>query len=136
MRKSLQITFRHLDRSPALEARIRELAQRLGKFSAHITGCHVAIESPHRHRHQGNLFEVRIDVNVPGKDITIRHSHALSHAHEDPYIALRDAFRAAVRKLQDYEQKRRRTKALSSGRREFPRNEHSPNPRAGVSIPL
>ena len=103
----LQITFRHTESSPALEARIRELASRLDKFSDNIMRCHVIIEPPAHHKHQGALYDFRIDITLPDEEIAIRHAHPADHAHEDPYVALRDAFRAARRKLQDYERKRR-----------------------------
>jgi cold shock CspA family protein/ribosome-associated translation inhibitor RaiA len=107
MQLPLQVTFLHMEPSPALEARIRELAVRLERFSEHIMRCHVIVEAPHRHQHQGMLFDVRIDITVTGREIAIRHAHPASHAHEDPYVALRDAFRAARRKLQDYERELR-----------------------------
>jgi cold shock CspA family protein/ribosome-associated translation inhibitor RaiA len=104
----LQVTFRNMDPSPALESRARELAARLEKFSPQIVHCHVVIEAPHRHQHQGELFEVRIDVTVPGKEIAIRRAHPADPSHQDAYVALRDAFRAARRKLQDYVRERRK----------------------------
>jgi cold shock CspA family protein/ribosome-associated translation inhibitor RaiA len=103
----LQITFRQMDPSPVLEARIRELAARLDKFSEHIMSCHVIVERPHRHHHQGELFDFHIDIRLPDEEIAVRRAHPETHAHEDPYVALRDAFRAARRKLEDYERKRR-----------------------------
>lgn len=106
MRTPLRVTFRNFDASPALESRVRELAARLDRFSDQIERCHVIVEAPHRHTHQGRLFEVRIDLSVPECEIAIRHTHPLSHSHEDPYVAVHDAFRAARRKLQDYERKR------------------------------
>jgi cold shock CspA family protein len=96
-----------MDPSPALEARARELADRLEKFSSQIMHCHVVVEAPHRHKHQGELYDVRIDITVPGREIAIRRSGPANHAHEDPYVALRDAFKAARRQLQDYERERR-----------------------------
>lgn len=45
--------------------------------------------------------------------IAIRHAHPADHAHEDPFVALRDAFRAARRRLEDYERKRRDVKRHS-----------------------
>jgi len=107
MRLPLQITFRHMDPSPALEARIRELAERLDKFSAHIMRCHVIVEPRAHHQSQGGLHEFRIDITLPDQEIAIRRAHLADPAHEDPYVALRDAFRAARRKLADYERKRR-----------------------------
>jgi len=106
MQLPLQVTFRHMDPSPALEARIRELAQRLEKFSGQIMRCHVIVEAPHQHQQQGKLFAVRIDLTVPGREIAIGQGQPADHSHEDPYVALRDAFRAARRKLQDYERER------------------------------
>jgi cold shock CspA family protein/ribosome-associated translation inhibitor RaiA len=96
-----------MDPSPALEARIRELAERLDHFSDQIMRCHVTVEAPHHHQQQGSLFEVRLDITVPGREIAIRRSHPATHAHEDPYVALRDAFRAARRKLEDYQRQHR-----------------------------
>lgn len=107
MRLPLQITFRHMDSSPALEARIRELASRLEKFSAHITRCHVLLEPPAHHQHQGVLYDFTIDITLPDEEIAIRHARPGDHSHEDPYVALRDAFRAARRKIEDYERKHR-----------------------------
>ena len=111
MKLPLQVTFRHVDRSPALESRINELASRLDRYSGQIMACHVTVESPHRHAHQGALYDVRIDITVPDQEIAIHGTHPRDHSHEDPYVALRDAFRAARRQLQDYERKRSERRA-------------------------
>lgn len=103
----LQITFRHMDPSPALEARIRKLVSRLDRFSAHITRCHVIVEPPAQHQRQGSLYDFRIDLTLPDEVIAITHARTADPAHENPYVALRDAFRAVRRKVQDYERKRR-----------------------------
>lgn len=107
MKLPLQITFRHMEPSAALETRIRELAARLEKFSAHIMRCHVTVEPPAHHQRQGFLYDFRILITLPDGEIAIRHAHPADHAHEDPYVALRDAFLAARRQLEDYERKRR-----------------------------
>ena len=107
MRLPLQITFRHMDPSPALEARIRELASRLERFSEHIMRCQVIVEPPAHHKQHGFLHDIRIEITLPEEQFAIRRAHPADHAHEDPYVALRDAFRAARRKLEDYERKRR-----------------------------
>jgi len=103
----LQITFRQMESSPALEARIRELASRLDKFSQHIMRCHVIVEPVSHHQHQGALYNFHISIAVPDEEIAIDHAHPRDHAHEDIYVALRDAFRAARRKLEDYERRHR-----------------------------
>ena len=107
MKIPLQITFRQQDPSPALEARIRELVDRLESVSPHIIRCTVTVEPRPGHQHKGGLHEFRIDITVPDGSIAIGGAHPKDHAHEDAYVALRDAFRAARRKLEDYERKRR-----------------------------
>jgi cold shock CspA family protein/ribosome-associated translation inhibitor RaiA len=88
--------------SPALEARIRERAEELERFFARITFCRVVVECRHLRRLQGNLFQVRIDLGVPGRKIVVGHDPGADHAHEDPYVAVRDAFDAARRRLEDH----------------------------------
>lgn len=107
MQIPLEIAFRHMEPSPALENRIRKLAAGLEKFSPQIIHCHVTIESPHRHQHQGRLFDVALRITVPGDEIVVGRVDPADHAHEDVYIALRDAFKAARRQLQDYERRLR-----------------------------
>ncbi len=107
MKLPLQITFRHMDPSEALETRIRTLAARLDKFSAQIMRCRVIVEPATHHQHHGGLYDFHIDITLPDEEIAIRRAHPENHAHEDPYVALRDAFRAARRQLEDYERKRR-----------------------------
>jgi len=107
MKVPLQITFRQVDSSPALARRIRGLAARLGRFSRHIMRCHVIVAPPPRHRRQGALFAFHIDITLPDKAIAIRRARPADHAHEDAYVALRDAFSAARRRLENYERTRR-----------------------------
>jgi ribosomal subunit interface protein len=103
----LEITFRNVEHSDALEARIRDSATKLERFGRVITGCHVMVEAPHRHRQKGRLYHVRIDMTVPGREIAVTRDPAENHAHEDVYVAVRDAFAAAVRKLEDFVKRRR-----------------------------
>lgn len=107
MQLPLQITFRHAEPSAALEARIRKLAARLEKFSPQIMRCHVIVEPTPHHQRQGGLHDFHIDITLPDAEIAIHRAHPADQGHVDPYVALRDAFRAARRKLEDYERKRR-----------------------------
>jgi ribosome-associated translation inhibitor RaiA len=99
----IQITFRHMLPSRMFEERIRELASRLEKFSTRITSCHVVVEKPHQSRAQGGLFDVHVSLCVPGNIIIVRRSHSADPEHSNAWIALRDAFNAVKRSLQDYE---------------------------------
>jgi ribosomal subunit interface protein len=104
----LQITFRDLEPSAALESRIRELVQRLEKFSAQIVRCHVTVAAGHRHSRQGHLYEVHFQVTTPGGNLIANREHRKRHSHEDVHVALRDAYRAVRRRLQEHERRRRR----------------------------
>ena len=97
MQLPLQITLRNFPPSEALNATITEKAQKLDQFYPHIMRCHVVVEIPARHKHQGKEFKVHLDITVPGKEIAITRDH-----HEDVYVALRDAFDTAKRQLEDY----------------------------------
>jgi ribosomal subunit interface protein len=100
MQLPLQITIRDIDHSEALETHIREKAKKLEEFFTHIMSCRVVVEMPHKHHHQGKQFNVRIDIGVPGHEIVVNRDHA-----EDVQVALRDAFDAAKRQLEDYARK-------------------------------
>jgi ribosomal subunit interface protein len=97
MQVPLQINFHDVPQSEALEARVREKAARLEAFYPRIMSCRVAIEAQHRHKHQGKHYAVRVDVRVPGREIVANRDH-----HEDVYVALREAFDAARRQLEEY----------------------------------
>jgi len=94
--------------SAAVERNIRERAKRLDKFSAHIMSCRVVVEAPHRRHHQGNLYHVSIAVRLQGHTaIDVTRDPEKHHAHEDIYVAIRDAFDAARRRVEDYARRRR-----------------------------
>jgi ribosomal subunit interface protein len=107
MRLPLQITFRNMAPSPALEERIRGRAEELERFFDRITSCRVVVECRHRRHHQGKLFEVRIDLTVPGHEIAGGRGNGADHAHEDAHVAVRDAFDAVRRQLEDHGRRRR-----------------------------
>lgn len=107
MHVPLQISFRNLVPSEAAEARIREKVAELEQFDARIISCRVIVEALHRHHRKGRLYHVRIDLRVPGGDIVVSREHQLAHEHEDLHVAIRDAFDATRRKLEDFVRRRR-----------------------------
>ena len=103
----VQITFRHMEPSAAVEARARDLAARLERFYDRITSCRIVFDIPPAHRQKGGPFSVRIDVTVPGGEIFVDSERDLHAAHTDIHVALRDAFDAMRRQLEDFARRQR-----------------------------
>lgn len=121
-----QVTFRGITDSDALEAYVRERVQWLEQFYSDVIGCRVAVEVPHRHRRTGQHVHVRIELTVPGgapivvtqepslhgrlKDTEeAEHSKAteIEGVNRYAHVAIRQAFDAARRRLQDFAREQR-----------------------------
>jgi cold shock CspA family protein len=96
------VAFEGMSESDAVQRAVRRHADDLERFYDRITTCRVVVARPHHHGRQGSLYSVRIDLTVPGEEIVINREHRLDHAHEDVYVAMRDAFRAARRQIEDH----------------------------------
>jgi ribosome-associated translation inhibitor RaiA len=126
MMRPLRITFRGIPHSEALEADIQECVQGLETFYDRIIGCDVLVELPHRHRHDGRHFHVRIALTVPGgADIIISREPSLhgttkalteeehhkstetASVYQYAHVAVHEAFRTARRRLQDFVRQQR-----------------------------
>lgn len=102
MELPLQISFRGMRSSPALERRIWQKAKKLRQLHDRITSCHVVIEARTRHQDAGQLYRVRIELAGPGYEIVVGKTGRHDPAHTDVYVAVRDSFDAAARRLQDH----------------------------------
>jgi ribosome-associated translation inhibitor RaiA/cold shock CspA family protein len=107
MKLPLQVAFRNMEPSAAVETKIQERAGQLEWFYPHIMSCRVVVEAHHKHHHQGNLYHVRIDLKVPDTEIVASRDPGEHHAHEDVFVAVRDAFDAVRRQLEDYARRHR-----------------------------
>lgn len=113
MQLPLQISFRHMEHSDAIEGLIREKAEKLDNFADHIMSCRVVVEPAGKHHKHGNLYEVRIDLKVAGEEIAVTRESSEHTEYKGIEVALRDAFDSARRKLEDYV---RRTRGLVKAR--------------------
>ena len=120
MQIPVEITFKEMESSAAVEARIRELAAKLERVFDRVVRCDVMVETPHRHQHKGRQYHVRVQLTVPGGEIVASRDPGPDEAHEDIYVALRDTFNAAKRQLEDY------------ARKSLKRGEGAPRERAGA----
>ncbi len=104
MQIPIDITFRDMTPSPALEATVRDWASRLDHVLP-LQRCSVVVEMPHKHHHKGTPFSVHVSITIPGHSVSVsRGGHA---EYQDPYLAVGDAFRAARRELLDFVAQRR-----------------------------
>lgn len=106
MSSPMTLAFRHIDHSAALEARARELGQRLQRYGERITQCHMTLEGSHGAQHGDAPFLVKIDLAVPGAQIHADSLQIDGARNKDIYLALRDAFNNAKRQLQELHSKR------------------------------
>ena len=98
----MQVSFHGMAQSSALDTAIRQHAGKLDRFHPHLISFRAVVEQLARHKHQGKEFSVRLDIKVAGGEIAINRDH-----DEDPFVAVRDAFDAARRKLEDQVRRRR-----------------------------
>jgi ribosome-associated translation inhibitor RaiA len=102
MQQPLEIVFEDFEPSDAIRAKLREEMDKLEQFNNRITSARVAIAKPHQHHQKGNSYQVRIHITVPGaKDVVVNHDPGDHNNHDDAYITIRDAFRAARRQLKE-----------------------------------
>jgi len=105
MQTPVEIVFDDIESSSAIEQRIRDRVRRLERFYGGITSCHVALSAPHRHQRKGERWNVRIEVRVPGTELVTSRKPGDVDAHEDVFVAIRDAFDVMERELKAWHAK-------------------------------
>lgn len=107
MQMPIQITFRDMPHSDALDAYVRRHAAKLETYSTRIIGCRVAVEAPHRHKHAGRPYRIRVDLTVPGGEVVVGNVRGDSVSTTDAYAAIDEAFDRLGRRLEDYVRRHR-----------------------------
>jgi cold shock CspA family protein/ribosome-associated translation inhibitor RaiA len=102
MEVPVNITCHNLDRSEWIEEDVRGYLAKLEEYYDRITSCHVVVEAPHRHHKHGNLYRVRLVLSVPHRELVVDHDRGDRPEHADLHVAIRDAFHALRRQLEDY----------------------------------
>lgn len=101
MELPLQVTFRDMENSPAIETDIGRYVDKLERRYGRIMSCRVAIRHGHHRNRKGNLYRISVDLKIPGHEIAVTSAGPKDQAHEDIHVAIRDVFDAVARKLQD-----------------------------------
>ena len=99
----LQITVRnleHLDRM--IREEVRKRVEKLETYYDQIMSCRVVVEAPHHHHHEGVLYNVVIEIRVPGAEFVVKHQPS-----EEIDVSIRNAFDAARCRLEDYARQHR-----------------------------
>lgn len=104
MQTDLEIAFHGLDPSPAIEARVRERLARLEKHFGRLTSFRAVIDAPHQHHRKGKHYAVRLEARAPATVFAIDREPGDVNAHEDVYVAIRDAFDAMERRIKAWQE--------------------------------
>ena len=109
MQVPLEITFRGMNHSAAVEEWVNERAAKLDKFYSNIISCRVAIEKPQSHQKSGSAYRIRVEVYVPHKhQIIVRREAGEGDMHDNLYLIIKEAFDAALKQLKNLKAKQRR----------------------------
>jgi len=102
MQAPIEIAFQHCKPSEEIRAEVAKQAKRLEKFSDRITSCHVAIAGPQTRHRQGDAFKIDVRIAMPEhRDVIVTRTHGDAPEREHPLVAVREAFDAAVRQIED-----------------------------------
>ena len=94
----VEITFRNVDRSAAVADALRRQAEGLGRYHPRITACRVTVEALAQRHRKGKMFNLRIAIAIPGREIVVERTPAQHAAHNVFRLAEHDAFDAARRR--------------------------------------
>jgi ribosomal subunit interface protein len=110
MKAPVQVSFRGLARSEAVEFIVRKKVGMLERLCADIVSCHVVMSVERRHEQRGFPFGVLIQLSVPGGHLAVSRAR-----DEDAYVALREGFDDMRRQLHDFLKQREERATRSSG---------------------
>lgn len=97
MQIPVQITAHDFSLSEGETAEIHEKAAKLDTYYDGIIRCRVTVNALVGHHQHGGPYTVRIDLTVPGTELVVNRQ-----PDEDLSVAIRDAFDAMRRRLEDY----------------------------------
>ena len=63
----VEIVFHNMQSSSSVEAEICSRVEKLDRLYNHLVGCRVSVELLHRRHQTGNLFNVHVEMRVPGE---------------------------------------------------------------------
>jgi ribosome-associated translation inhibitor RaiA len=106
MQLPLQVAFHNMRHSDQVVRTIEDHVAHLETFYDRITACRVVVDMPHKHHESGNLYQVRIDLTVPGREIVVNRESSQQTQFKDLDAALGHAFDVAARQLEEFARQR------------------------------
>lgn len=107
MTNEFQVTFHNIDQTEALNDAVNKRIAKLERYCDQIITGRVVLDCPHNNHHKGKVYSVGLEIHTPSKEVRVNQDQHDNHAHEDLYVAIRDAFNAAERQLKDIDKKHR-----------------------------
>lgn len=108
MDEPLEITYRGVQKSEAIENLVHRQMSRLERVGQHIVSASVAIEQPHQHQRTGSKYRVRIRLLIPPRhEIAVEHKSTEGDLHEPLPKVIRETFEAARRQVQELRERLR-----------------------------
>ena len=107
MTNDFQIVFHNIEQSTSISDAVNKRISKLQRFCDRILAGRVVLDSPHNNHHKGKVYSVGLEIHIPSKEVRVNQEQHDNHAHEDLYVAIRDAFDAAERQLKAIHKKHR-----------------------------
>ncbi len=109
MQVGLEIAYRNVDKSDAIEDLIQTKLAKLQKLHDHIISCRISIERPQKSQQSGSPYRVRITMRIPpGHEIVVTRDPKDYDMHDPLDMIVRDAFDVTGRQLKKYVDRQQR----------------------------
>ena len=109
MTNEFQIVYHNIEQTEAISEAVQKRIDKLERYCDHIISGRVVLDCPHNNHHKGKVYAVTLEIHTPELEVRVNQGQHDNHAHEDLYIAIRDAFNAAERQFKSIDKKHRAT---------------------------
>ena len=109
MTNEFQIVYHNIDQTEAISEAVQKRIDKLERYCDHIINGRVVLDSPHNNHHKGKVYSVTLEIHTPELEVRVNQDQHDNHAHEDLYVAIRDAFNVAERQFKSIDKKHRAT---------------------------
>jgi len=109
MTNEFQVVYHNIDQTEAISDAVQKRIDKLERYCDQIINGRVVLDSPHNNHHKGKVYSVTLEIHTPTLEVRVNQDQHDNHAHEDLYVAIRDAFNVAERQFKSVDKKHRTT---------------------------